>query len=102
MCKQSAVSGFALFLDMQAAYYQLLRQHPRGLDCSDEGILTLLHRMGVRDATIQDVAEAITEPCSSEQNGIHIPFPNLVFYHEWRLAHCRHGVALGQVMASPM
>ena len=69
MCKQRRVSGSILFLDIQSAYYRLLRQHAFGLDCSDEGIFTLLHRMGIRDATIQDVADAITGPTLLEESG---------------------------------
>jgi len=69
LCKRASLSGFTLFLDIQAAYYKLLRQHSLGLDTSDEGIMTLLHRMGVRDTTLQEVAEAIVEPAILPSTG---------------------------------
>ena len=69
MCKRTGVSGFTLFLDIQSAYYCILRQHSLDLDCSDEGVVTLLHRMGIPEATVTDVAEAMMEPSLLAQVG---------------------------------
>jgi len=52
-------SCYALFLDIQAAYYRLLRQHSIHSDFSDSSLLQFLGRMGVTDLTIQDLATTL-------------------------------------------
>lgn len=52
-------SCYAMFLDIQAAYYRLLRQHSIHSDFSDSSLLQFLDRMGVTDLTIQDLADIL-------------------------------------------
>ena len=56
--KNNGVSCFAVFLDIQSAYYRLLRQHSMDLDLSDLGIMTLIHRLGLHDLDFDAVAKA--------------------------------------------
>lgn len=65
--KANGVSCFAVFLDIQSAYYRLLRQHSMDLDLSDLGIMTLIHRLGLHDLDFDAVAKALQEPSTLSQ-----------------------------------
>lgn len=52
-------SCYALMLDIQAAYYRLLRQHSINSDFSDESLILFLRRMGVDDITVPDLAHIL-------------------------------------------
>ena len=60
-------SSYALFLDIQAAYYRLLRQHSIHSDFSDESLIGFLRRMGVDDITVPDLAVILQEPNALEE-----------------------------------
>ena len=55
-------SCYAMFLDIQAAYYRLLRQHSIDSDFSDESIAKFLQRMGIHDLTIPELANILEGP----------------------------------------
>ena len=65
--RANGVSCFAVFLDIQSAYYRLLRQHSMDLDFSDLGIMTLIHRLGLHDLDFDAVAKALQEPSTLSQ-----------------------------------
>ena len=65
--KTNGVSCFAVFLDIQSAYYRLLRQHSMDLDLSDLGIMTLIQRLGLHDLDFDAVAKALQEPSTLSQ-----------------------------------
>ena len=52
-------SCYAMMLDIQAAYYRLLRQHSINSDFSDESLILFLKRMGVVDVTVPDLAQLL-------------------------------------------
>ena len=81
--KQRGVSCFSLFLDIQSAYYRLLRQHAMDLDCSDLGIMTLMQRLGLQDLCLDDVATALAEPSTLSQIGCPAHLHSMVsLFHE--------------------
>ena len=55
-------SCYVLFLDIQAAYYRLLRQHSIDSDFTDESLALFLKRMGISDLSIPDLAEILQNP----------------------------------------
>ncbi len=62
-------SCYVLFLDIQAAYYKLLRQHSISSDFTDESIIEFLRRMGVSDVTIPDLATLLQGPTALDELG---------------------------------
>ena len=60
-------SCYAMFLDIQAAYYRLIRQHSINSDFSDASILQFLERMGVTGLSIQDLATILQGPNALEE-----------------------------------
>ncbi len=81
--KHHGVSCFSLFLDIQSAYYRLLRQHAMDLDCSDLGIMTLMQRLGLHDLCLDDVATALAEPSTLSQIGCPAHLHSMVsLFHE--------------------
>ena len=60
-------SSYVLFLDIQAAYYRLLRQHSIQSDFSDESLILFLRRMGVDDITVPDLANILQGPNALEE-----------------------------------
>ena len=83
--KHRGVSCFSLslFLDIQSAYYRLLRQHAMDLDCSDLGIMTLMQRLGLHDLCLDDVATALAEPSTLSQIGCPAHLHSMVsLFHE--------------------
>eukprot|EP00434_Breviolum_minutum_P002370 symbB.v1.2.002094.t1/scaffold109.1/size325261/12 len=60
-------SCYAMFLDIQAAYYRLIRQHSINSDFSDASILQFLERMGVAGLSIQDLATILQGPNALEE-----------------------------------
>ena len=55
-------SCYVLFLDIQAAYYRLLRQHSIDSDFTDESIALFLKRMGISDLSIPDPCRHSADP----------------------------------------
>ena len=60
-------SCYAMFLDIQAAYYRLIRQHSINSYFSDSSILQFLERMGVTGLSIQDLATILQGPNALEE-----------------------------------
>jgi len=60
-------SCYAMFLDIQATYCRLIRQHSINSDFSDTSILQFLERMGVTGLSIQDLATILQGPNALEE-----------------------------------
>ena len=67
--EQNDRSCFLIFLDIQAAYYQLIRQHAVDLSFEDSHILEFLRRMGIDPMNINDLAAILSQPSALEQQG---------------------------------
>ena len=61
-------SCFLIFLDIQSAYYQLIRQHAMNLTFSDTDIYTFLQRMGIEPMHIDELAEILQRPSVLEES----------------------------------
>ena len=59
--------SYVLFLDIQAAYYRLLRQHSIQSDFTDESIIAFLRRMGISDVSIPDLAALLQGPTALDE-----------------------------------
>ena len=67
--EQNDRSCFLIFLDIQSAYYQLIRQHAVDLSFEDSNILEFLRRMGIDPMHIDDLAAILSQPSALEQQG---------------------------------
>ena len=61
-------SCFLIFLDIQSAYYQLIRQHALNLTFSDSDIYTFLQRMGIEPMHIEELAALLQRPSVLEES----------------------------------
>ena len=55
-------SCFLIFLDIQSAYYQLIRQHAVDLTMEDSDVMRFLTRMGVDPMHIEELAHILSQP----------------------------------------
>ena len=55
-------SCFLIFLDIQSAYYQLIRQHAVDLTMEDTDVMRFLTRMGVDPMHIDELAHILSQP----------------------------------------
>ena len=62
-------SSITLFLDIKEAFYCVIRQHSMPATFEDQDIFRFLHRMGVRDMHIQQVATLLSEGPTLEALG---------------------------------
>ena len=62
-------SSITLFLDIKEAFYCVIRQHSMPATFEDQDIFRFLHRMGVRDMHIQQVASLLAEGPTLEALG---------------------------------
>ena len=62
-------SCFLIYLDIQAAYYQLIRQHAVNLTFADQDIYVFLRRMGVDPMHIEELAALLQQPSVLTDSG---------------------------------
>ena len=67
--EQERRSCFLIFLDIQSAYYQLIRQHAIDLTFEDADIYQFLLRMGVDPLHVDDLARTLQQPSALEEQG---------------------------------
>ena len=69
MTRRVGLSAFALFLDIQQAFYQVIRQFAFGADMSDEHLGMFLRRMGINDIHHTDVIALLEEGTQLDKMG---------------------------------
>lgn len=67
--ERSHRSCYLIVLDIQSAYYQLIRQNAVDLSFNDTDILTFLQRMGVDPMHVEDLAHLLERPTALEEQG---------------------------------
>lgn len=65
--EQNEKSCYLIFLDIQSAYYQLIRQHAVDLSFEDPNILEFLRHMGIDPMHIDDLATILSQPSALER-----------------------------------
>ena len=87
-------SCYAMFIDIQAAYYKLLRQHSIKSDFTDESIISFLRRMGIDDITVPELAKILEGPTALDElncpEHLHRVVSSLHQSTWWRLDFDRH------------